>query len=382
MRRLLATLTDFNGFTRTLIGALLICFAAGTAMCDSLRPDAPTAGTSDQPACGSDEIVVYQSNQPSIGDPPCGAHLRTSPETAEARAYLVETAKPGYTMTRQGPELAIERLHPEFAVRLANAVREAREAGLPFAGIFSAYRPPAFGVGGFADKFNSLHAYGLAVDVHGIGRPGSLEALIFHEIAAKHGVVCPYGPRNRAEWNHCQPTRLRIVRTENPLRETITAQGPLSLETMFELGNSVIDSPEAAADVLAKNMPAPEFAEETTSAERIKPKLARFKVRWKPVDRQATASSQKDEKDSDAKPGNGHTKRAAKISTKKRVAASNKNKSKDNGRGHGNTRLAERRVAKKVSRLADKKMRARLQLVKPAAIMVEERRRPSRSGRG
>jgi hypothetical protein len=378
MRRSLATLPDLNSFARTLVGALSICFAAGTAMCNSLQPDAPTAETSDQAACGSDEIVVYESNQPSVGELPCSAHSRTSTETAEARAYLVETARPGYTMTRQGPELAIERLHPEFAARLANAVREAREAGLPFAGIFSAYRPPAFGVGGFADKFNSLHAYGLAVDVHGIGRPGSLEALIFHAIAAKHGVVCPYGPRNRAEWNHCQPTRLRIVRTENPLRETITAQGPLSLETMFEAGNSVIDSPEAAADVSTKNMPAPEFAVETTSAERVKPKLARFKVRWKPVAGQATASSQKDEKDADAKPDNNHTKRAAKAAAKKRMAAKNRNKSRDDG----NPRLAEKRVAKKVSRLADKKMRGRLKLAKPAAIMVEERRRSSRSGRG
>ena len=68
-------------------------------------------------------------------------------------------------MTLQGAELAIGRLHPEFVVRLANAIREARSAGLPFAGVFSAYRPPAFGVGGFSDKFNSLHTYGLAVDM-------------------------------------------------------------------------------------------------------------------------------------------------------------------------------------------------------------------------
>jgi hypothetical protein len=74
-------------------------------------------------------------------------------------------------MTRQGPERAIERLHPEFVNRLAAAIAEARAAGMPLAGIFSAYRPPAFGVGGFADKFHSLHTYGLAVDVTGIGGP-------------------------------------------------------------------------------------------------------------------------------------------------------------------------------------------------------------------
>src|SRR5262245_27491939 len=124
------------------------------------------------------------------------------PEAVTARAYLVETAHPGGTMMRQGPDVAIGRLHPEFVLRLAGAVREARDAGLEQAGIFSAYRRPAFGVGGFSDKFNSLHAYGLAVDMYGIGRPGSSEAKLWTGIAAKHGVVCPYGVNHRVEWNH------------------------------------------------------------------------------------------------------------------------------------------------------------------------------------
>ena len=113
-------------------------------------------------------------------------------------------------MVRQGPDLAIERLHPEFAKRLAGAIQSARRVGLTEAGIFSAYRPPVFEVGGFADKYYSLHAYGLAVDMAGIGRPGSPEAQQWHEIAAGYGIVCPYGYRNRMEWNHCQPTHLTV----------------------------------------------------------------------------------------------------------------------------------------------------------------------------
>jgi hypothetical protein len=143
-------------------------------------------------------------------------------------------------MMRQGPELAIGRLHPAFAVRLANAVRAARQAGLASAGVFSAYRPPAFGIGGFVDKFHSLHTYGLAVDMHGIGGPGTPETQLWHDIAAQHGVVCPYGPDNPAEWKHCQPTRVKIILAENPLRETVTAQGPISLEDMFVSGTSLI----------------------------------------------------------------------------------------------------------------------------------------------
>jgi hypothetical protein len=155
-------------------------------------------------------------------------------------------------MTLQGPELAVERLHPEFVVRLANAIHDARNVGLPFVGVFSAYRPPAFGVGGFADKFNSLHTYGLAVDMYGIGSPGSSEAQLWHEVAARNGVVCPYGPHNRAEWNHCQPTSVTIVLAENPLRETVTAAGPAQLESMFEAGDSMIESMASAADSLSQ----------------------------------------------------------------------------------------------------------------------------------
>jgi hypothetical protein len=151
-------------------------------------------------------------------------------------------------MTRQGPDLAIGRLHPQFVHRLAGAIREAREGGLASAGIFSAYRPPAFGVGGFSDKFNSLHTYGLAVDMTGIGGPGSDQARRWHEIAAKHGVECPYGFANRVEWNHCQPTHIKIIRPESPLRETVRADGPIDLQTMFQAGASYIEKRTGADD--------------------------------------------------------------------------------------------------------------------------------------
>lgn len=195
--------------------------------------------------CRSVNIVV-EPKPSATSEGVCSEHTTETRETARARAYLVETATPGYTMTRQGPERAIGRLHPEFVKRLAAAIAEARGAGLPFAGIFSAYRPPSFGVGGFADKFHSLHTYGLAVDVTGIGAPGTLSALLWHEIAAQHGVICPYGPHNLVEWNHCQPTWVKIIFADNPLRETVTADGPISLEGMFEVGYSLIEAPDTA----------------------------------------------------------------------------------------------------------------------------------------
>jgi hypothetical protein len=204
---------------------------------------------------------LYKPNRLPGGDTSCLTQSRSSTELAEARSYLIQTASPGYTMVKQGSELAIERLHPEFAIRLTKALREARDYGLQ-AGIFSAYRPPAFGVGRFSDKFNSLHAYGLAADLYGIGRPGSVEALWWHEIAAKHGVICPYGHHDKAEWNHCQPTGLKVVSADNLLRETVTADGPVSLEAMFEAGNSVVETSANAADTVGRTHPCDELRSE------------------------------------------------------------------------------------------------------------------------
>src|SRR6266536_4825457 len=96
----------------------------------------------------------------------------------EARTYLIRTSIEqrercvGDTMARQGVEVAIGRLHPVIAIRIARSIQQARSEGIP-ACVFSAFRPPAFGVGGFSDKLNSAHAYGIAVDFGGIDRPGS-----------------------------------------------------------------------------------------------------------------------------------------------------------------------------------------------------------------
>ena len=203
------------------------------------------------------------------------AALREWPTEADDRAYLRETAWSSATMTRQGPQTAIARLNPKFATRLASAIREARGAGLPLAGIFSAYRPPSFGVGRFLDRFNSLHAYGLAVDLLGIGEPHSNEAKLWYDIAGRHGIVCPYGVDSGREWNHCQPTPAKAVCRDDPLRRTITAEGPLDLEEMFKAGDRFVDNPPGPCIVVAANRPAasdavtpsvtPQIASQSTS---------------------------------------------------------------------------------------------------------------------
>jgi hypothetical protein len=151
-------------------------------------------------------------------------------------------------MVRQGVEVAIGRLHPDFIVKLADAVRLARAAGMSSAGVFSAYRPPAFGVGGFGDKFNSLHSYGLAADMTGIGSARSRFARLWQGIVARVGLYLPYGPNNRAEFNHTQlvPTKM----APSFLRATITAREPKDLQRMW-LASGIRDhvgEGEAAAD--------------------------------------------------------------------------------------------------------------------------------------
>jgi len=207
------------------------------------------------------------------------------PELVQARMYLRETARPGGTMMRQGPMLAIERLNPEFAKRLAAAIREVRVAGLAEAGVFSAYRPPVFGVGGFTDKFYSLHAYGLAVDMFGIGIAGSPEARIWHETAARHGVVCPYGYGHRVEWNHCQPTQLQAVTPANPLRETITGAGPVDIEQMFEVGNRLLANIETAIASVVENRPVPAIYTMSRSRLSMSTRFARRSARLRTAKR-------------------------------------------------------------------------------------------------
>jgi hypothetical protein len=230
----------------TLITTLAFC-ASFAAYSDS----SDLSALIKEPQAGCDENASPPTavEQEAAQITPCESQGPTAER--DDRSYLLVTASPGSTMMRQGPEIAIARLNPEFVTRLASAIREARQSGLPSAGIFSAYRPPAFGVGGFLDKFKSLHAYGLAVDMSGIGEPGSKEANLWHDIAGRHGIFCPYRFDSKTEWNHCQAMETKMILPGNALRKTITGEGPVALEEMFKAGNSLIDNLPAAIRIAA-----------------------------------------------------------------------------------------------------------------------------------
>ena len=84
-----------------------------------------------EPKAGCDEKASFPSADEQQADQniPCEPQGPTAEQ--DDRSYLLETASPGSTMMRQGPVIAIARLNPEFVARLASAIREARQSGLP-----------------------------------------------------------------------------------------------------------------------------------------------------------------------------------------------------------------------------------------------------------
>ncbi len=176
-------------------------------------------------------VAPATASLPAVIEERAADTLAPKSAVEEAKTYLINTATPGYTMVRQGVPVAIGRMHPDFVVKLAEAVKLARATGMTHAGVFSAYRPPAFGIGGFSDKFNSLHSYGLAADMTGIGAPGSRLARIWQSIVRTVGLFLPYGPDNRAEFNHTQLVPTKVAAAY--LRRTITGNEPKDLRQMW-----------------------------------------------------------------------------------------------------------------------------------------------------
>jgi hypothetical protein len=118
----------------------------------------------------------------------------------EARAYLDSvSAHPG----RQGDTTF---MHPDFAVRLANSIQQARAAGM-HVGLQSGYRSAnqtgsEFDAGGY-----STHSYGLGGDISGLGKPGAPNLAAsrqFFQIASANGLHNPYGYDHPTEFNHWQ----------------------------------------------------------------------------------------------------------------------------------------------------------------------------------
>jgi len=178
--------------------------------------------------------LPQEAPSPEAPDPRSG----TSPVLL-ARAILIETARPGGSMSRIGRDQAIGWLHPEYVLRAARLTKRARAEGIK-ASCASAYRPYGLGIGGFKNKRHSRHTFGTACDWTGIGKSGSKTALRFHRIASEEGLCNPYGPRHRAEWNHYQLGCAKLVPLGHPLQRTVNAKGPVDLDAMWRLTATLI----------------------------------------------------------------------------------------------------------------------------------------------
>lgn len=122
-----------------------------------------------------------------------------------ARSFLnsvsANPARPGDT----------SNLHPSFAVNLAGAIQDARSQGLN-AFLQSGYRAPGqlisqgdHSLAAYYDASGaSMHSYGAAADIGGIGSAGSPQAQQWAQIANQHGLSNPYGVNNPREFNHWQ----------------------------------------------------------------------------------------------------------------------------------------------------------------------------------
>jgi hypothetical protein len=97
----------------------------------------------------------------------------------------------------------VSNLNPDFASRLANALRQARAAGLPL-GVMSGYRSDTTTGSAYDAGGNSSHGYGLASDISGLDGPNGKITQQWAQIAEANGLHNPYGVDNKAEFNHWQ----------------------------------------------------------------------------------------------------------------------------------------------------------------------------------
>ena len=136
----------------------------------------------------------------------------------QARAYLNGLSAHG---SRQGDT---SFLHPDFAVGMANAIKQARAAGLPVT-LQSGFRTPGTTGSGYDSAGYSLHGYGAAMDVGGIGGAGSPQAQKWAQIAQSNGLSNPYGVGNPQEYNHWQLVPWKLESRPDIQAKLIAAKG-------------------------------------------------------------------------------------------------------------------------------------------------------------
>lgn len=127
-------------------------------------------------------------------------------DAGSAKAYLKSLSqhpdRPGDT----------DYMNPDFAIKLANSIQQARGQGLQV-GVMSGYRSPGQTGSAYDAGGNSSHTYGLAADVSGLDGANGQVTRQWGQIAAQNGLSNPYGVGHPKEFNHWQLPPQPLERT-------------------------------------------------------------------------------------------------------------------------------------------------------------------------
>jgi hypothetical protein len=117
--------------TVSVIGLLSPTFAIAVILEHPIQTDRPRDS-----ACDLSKPFPYQITDVDDLTNWCEKAWGKQNDLDDELSYLLQTAHLGDTMIRQGPQIALRLLHPEFVRRLASAIREGRRAGLTQVGFF------------------------------------------------------------------------------------------------------------------------------------------------------------------------------------------------------------------------------------------------------
>ena len=149
--------------------------------------------------------------------------------------------------------------NPQFATRLAAAIQQAKAQGLNV-GVASGYRNPlelskqGNANANFDAAGNSLHSYGLAADVNGIGQPGSSTAKTWASIAAQNGLYNPYN-RNGSEWNHWQAVPFTLDQNPNAKAALSQAASTGNFQNVWAAANPYLTGAGPSSAVASAGAP-------------------------------------------------------------------------------------------------------------------------------
>jgi N-acetylmuramoyl-L-alanine amidase len=189
--------------------------------------------------------------------PPPGAASSAGGDPAqEARSFLASLSQHG---DRPGDTA---NLNPQFAVRLAAAIKQARAEGLPI-GLTSAFREPGQTGSAYDAGGNSSHSYGLASDIAGLDGPNGRITQRWAQIAQANGLSNPYGTGNATEFNHWQLPAVPLERTPQLLAALKAAKATGNYQSVWDAYSNASPESQVATrqsypPVAAAGAPAPQ----------------------------------------------------------------------------------------------------------------------------